>query len=186
MTGEGLYIDPASMRDLRINIDRFKAHVLYDAMEGLVDFGMKIVAKAQDLLRANDSIASGLLRNSGRTVAQPDGTVDAGFYVGYAEYVEYGRKAGGMPPVDDIYQWVKRKHRRSKKNSALKAAAVFTGKDEDQLARSAAWAIALDIKKNGTQPHPFLKPAYEEYRWEINKFMQAQVDKAVASYKAKE
>jgi hypothetical protein len=185
MTPEGLYIDPASLKALGINFKRFREHVLRSAHDGLVSFGMQIVAKAKDLLQANDSIASGLLRNSGRTVEQPDGTVDAGFYANYAEFVEYGRKAGGMPPVDDLYQWVKRKHRRSKKNSALTAAAAFTGKNEDQLARSAAWAIATDIKKRGTKAHPFLKPAYEQYRWKINKFMQAQVDKAVAAFKAK-
>lgn len=182
---EGLYIDPASMKALGINFKRFREHVLRASHDGLVSFGMQIVAKAKDLLQANDSIASGFLRNSGRTVEQSDGTVDAGFYANYAEFVEYGRKAGGMPPVDDIYQWVKRKHRRSKKNSALTAAAVFSGKNEDQLARSAAWAIAVWIKKHGTHAHPFLKPAYEQYRWRINRYMEAQVDKAVEQFKPK-
>jgi len=183
---EGLYIDPQSMKALGINFKRFREHVLRSAHDGLVSFGMQIVAKAKDLLQANDSIASGLLRNSGRTVEQPDGTVDAGFYANYAEFVEYGRKAGGMPPVDDLYQWVKRKHRRSKKNSALKAAAAFSGKNEDHLARSAAWAIAVWIKKHGTQAHPFLKPAYEQFRWRINRYMEAQVDKAVEQFKPKQ
>jgi len=175
MTGEGLYIDPASMRDLRINVRRFREHVLAKAHDGLVAFGMRIVARAKGLLKDNGSIASGLLRNSGRTVSQPDGTVDAGFYVNYAEFVEYGRKAGGMPPVDDIHQWIRRKRIRPEGKG-----------DIDKLQRSLAWAIAKWIKSHGTKAHPFLKPAYEQYRWEINKFMQAQVDKAVERFKAKE
>ena len=180
---EGMYIDPASLRDLRVNMGRFRTHVLRDAHDGLVAFGMKIVAQAKANLKNNGSVATGLLRNSGRTVAQPDGTVDAGFYANYAEFVEYGRKAGGMPPVDSIYEWVRKKGRG--KRSALKSAAAFTGKTEDQLARSAAWAIATWIKKHGTLAHPFLKPAYEQYRNSIDEFMQRKVNKAVETFKAK-
>lgn len=181
---EGMYIDPASLRKLRINFDRFKAYVLYDAMEGLVDYGQRIVDQAKANLKSNNSVATGLLRNSGRTIAQPDGTVDAGFYANYAEFVEYGRKAGGMPPVEPIYQWIRKKG--AGRNSALKAAAAFTGKTTDELARSAAWAIAISIKRHGTRPHPFLKPAYEQYRNSIDEFMQRQVNKAVEQFKPKQ
>jgi len=183
MNGEGMYIDPASLQNLKVNFARFRAEVLRSAAEGLRDYGMRIVAKAKELLKANGSVATGLLRNSGRTVSQPDGTVDAGFYANYAEYVEYGRKAGGMPPVDSIYEWVRKKGKR--KNSALKAAAVFTGKSEESLARDAAWAIAKSIKEHGTQPHPFLKPAYEQYRNSIDEFMQRKVNKTVESFTPK-
>ena len=180
---DGLYIDPASLRNLRVNIRRFSAEVLRSAVDGLKAFGMQIIAQAQANLKSNDSVASGRLRNSGRTVVQPDNTVDAGFYSKYAEYVEEGRRPGGMPPVDDIEQWVKRKGR--KRNSALKAAGVFSGKSEEQLARSAAWAIAKDIAKHGTKPHPFLKPAYEQYRIRIGQFMQNKINLAVEKYKKK-
>lgn len=183
MTTDGLYVDPASLRDLRVNIADFRRYVLRQAHDGLVSFGMKIVAQAKANLKSNGSVATGLLRNSGRTVSQPDGTVDAGFYASYAEFVEYGRKAGGMPPVDSIYAWIKKKG--TGRNAALRAAAVFSHKSEDQLARSAAWAIATWIKKHGTLAHPFLKPAYEQYRNSIDEYMQRQVGKAVEQYKAK-
>ena len=174
MTPEGLYIGPASLKALGINFKRFREHVLRNAHDGLVAFGTYIVDRAKGLLHDNGNIASGLLRNSGRTVSQPDGTVDAGFYASYAQFVEYGRKAGGMPPVDDIHQWIRRKRIRPEGKG-----------DIDKQQRSLAWAIAKWIKAHGTKEHPFLKPAYEEYRWKINKFMQAQVDKAVAAFKAK-
>ena len=183
MTADGLHIDEASLRNLRVNIKAFKADVLRSSLDGLKAFGMRIVAQAQANLKAGGHLASGLLRNSGRTVVQPDNTVDAGFYARYAEFVEYGRKSGKMPPVDVIYQWVRRKGRT--RNSALKAAAVFSGKSEDQLARSASWAIAKSIAEKGTKPHPFLKPAYDQYRAQIGQFMQNQVDLAVSKYRKK-
>lgn len=180
---DGLHIDEASLRNLRVNINAFKAEVLRSAIDGLKAYGMQIVGKAKELLKANGSIATGLLRNSGRTVVQPDNTVDAGFYARYAEYVEYGRPSGKMPPVDDIYQWVRKKG--AGRNSALKAAAAFSGKSEEQLARSAAWAIAKDIADKGTKPHPFLKPAYDQYRVAIGQFMQNKVNLAVEKFKPK-
>ena len=183
MSGAMMYIDKASMKNLSVNFKAFQAEVLRSAIDGLKDFGLKIIAQAKANLKNNDSVASGLLRNSGRVVVQPDNTVDAGFYSNYAAFVEEGRKPGGMPPVDAIEQWVKRKGR--KRNSGLKAAAVFTGKSEDQLARSAAWAIAKTIKEHGTRPHPFLKPAYEQYRIRIGQFMQNKINQTVDKYKKK-
>ena len=177
MTPEGMYIDPASYKALQGNMWRFRRVVLERAHRGLVDFGMRIVARAKTLLRDNGNIATGLLRNSGRTVEQLDGTVDAGFYAAYAEFVEYGRKAGGMPPVDDIYAWIRKKRIRPKDG----------GKgDMDAQQRSLAWAIAKWIKKHGTEEHPFLKPAYEEYRADITRFMQAKVNEAVDNFKPKQ
>ena len=180
---DGMYIDEASLRNLGVNIKAFKAEVLRSALDGLKAFGMEIVAQAKANLKNNGSIAFGHLRNSGKTVVQPDNTVDAGFYQSYAEFVEYGRKSGKMPPVDSIYEWVRKKGAR--RGSALKAAAVFTHKSEDALARDAAWAIAKSIKEKGTRPHPFLKPAYDQYRTQIGQFMQNKIDLAVDKYKKK-
>ena len=180
---EGMYIDPQSLRKLSVNFKAFSREVLAASVEGLKDFGLRIVAQAKANLKANDSIASGLLRNSGRAVVQPDNTVDAGFYAGYAYWVEYGRKSGGMPPVDVIYEWVRKKN--AGKRSALKSAAVFSGKSQDELAKSAAWAIAKSIKEKGTKPHPFLKPAYDQYRTQIAQYMQIKVNQTCDKFKAK-
>lgn len=178
MTPDGLHIDPASLRELKVSSRRFKVEVLRSAHDGLKAFGMQIVARAKQMLRDNGNIATGLLRNSGRTVEKADGTIDAGFYAAYAAAVEYGRKAGGMPPVDvdGILQWVRRKRIMPKD---------VKGRDLDQQQRSLAWAIALSIKEKGTKAHPFLKPAYEEFRGRITRFMQRHVDNAVAKFKAK-
>jgi hypothetical protein len=66
----------------------------------------------------------------------------------YAESIEYGRTPGTMPPVSAIQGWVKRK---------------LNVKDEAK-SKSIAWAIAMDIKENGTLPRPFLSPAIESVK----------------------
>lgn len=214
MNGEGLYIDPASMRDLNINIKQFTKYVLKTAHGGLRDFAMYIVAAAKEKLRHDGHIASGFLRNSGHWVENADGTWDAGFYCSYAEAVEYGRKSGKMPPVDDIYQWLQKKDimptgekrtrnadeeafRYKSQSGALKRMrykilGMLGGNtkykdlsDTEKKRYSLAWAIALTIAEKGTKPHPFLKPSYERYRNKIDEYMQRRINEAVEKFKPK-
>lgn len=173
---DGMYIDEASLRNLRVNIRYFEGYVLGKAKDGLRAFGMRIVARAKVNLKKNGQIAFGHLRDSGRTVAQPDGTVDAGFYMGYAYWVEEGRNPGGMPPVDDIYAWIVKKKIQPDGEGDL-----------DERRWAMAWNIARYIKAHGTKDRakPFLKPAYEEYRIKIGQFMQAKIDEAAEQFKKK-
>lgn len=187
MTQDGLHIDQASLRNLHINMRVFQREVLAASVDGLKQFGARIVVQAQEFLDHNGQRATSKLIGSGRTVVQPDNTVDAGFYTAYAEYVEYGRRSGRMPPVEAIEQNLIRKGRRVEKEgkSALKSASVFSGKSVTELAHESAWAIAKSIAKKGTKPHPFLKPAYDMYRPKIGQFMQQQINQVVDRFKPK-
>lgn len=202
---EGLYVDPQSLKNLEVNFKWFQREVLASAQDGLKRYGMKIVARAKRIIERDNIKAEGFLRNSGRTVVQADGTVDAGFFAAYAEFVEYGRKAGGMPPVDDIYAWLykkkimpterkreakpietREKRERTRSLRSLFARSKYKSLSADEKKRySLAWAIALSIKENGTKPHPFLKPAYEEYRGQIDNFMRGVIAKTVEQFKPK-
>ena len=79
-----------------------------------------------------------------------------------------------MPPVDDIQQWLVKKH-------------IDPGGrgDLNQRRRAMAWAIAKHIAEHGTKAKPFLRPAYEEYRLKIAQFMQRQVNACCEKYKKK-
>ncbi len=77
----------------------------------------------------------------------------------YAQYVHEGRKAGKMPPVGPIEEWVRKKNiiqsevklpvrLTSKISSAQQKAA-----DE---AHQAAWRIAMSMKKRELKPRRFL------------------------------
>lgn len=118
------------------------------AMKGLEVGAFNIVADAQKNLRRNGNNVSGLLWQSGHAERRGD-EVTAGFFdtqnknSGYALYLEFGRRAGRMPPPDELAAWAyKRFHLKDWK-----------------LAGSMGWAWAKAIAKKGTQPHPFFVPA---------------------------
>ena len=92
-----------------------------------------------------------------RASATNDETLDAGFFdtlnrqSGYAAFVEYGRRAGKMPPPDEMAQWAYKKfhlHDRA-------------------VARSLGWALARVIARKGTKPHPFFAPAVQKNKRKI-------------------
>lgn len=201
MTGE-FYVDEKSLKDLRINMKVFTKELLAESVKGLAAFGMRIVAKAQRTLRKNGNYATSNLIASGRTVIQPDNTVDAGFYMGYAYWVENGRASGDMPPVDVIYEWIKKKKLTPTEKKAAaheydrevkstvkrqKRFRLFKKKmsDEERARWQMAWAIAKSIGDKGTKPHPFLKPAYDEHRTQIAQFMQRKINEVCDKFKAK-
>ena len=124
--------------------------VLRAADRGLKAAGLNIIADAKEHLRANHTNATGRLSQSGRVQKAADG--GSGYDVGfmsdkaYAGAVEYGRRAGRMPPPDELGEWAYKKLRiRDRK-----------------LARAAGWGLAKHIAKHGTQPHPFFKPAVDK------------------------
>ena len=63
----------------------------------------------------------------------------------YSAEIEFGRNPGQLPNIESLTKWVRRKLRVPAKN-----------------AKSVAWAIALSIKKRGTQPFPFIQPSLDQ------------------------
>lgn len=159
---EMMYIDEESVRHLTKRFDILDKRVKKASQNGLVKFGMEIVAEAQENLNRNKNNASGFLRDSGKTLRKSDGSVECGFDCHYAGAVEFGRKAGGMPPVSMIFQWLKKKR---------------IGKEKER--NSLAWAIARDIAENGTEAHPFLQPAFEKFKGKIRLFMQNVINEEI-------
>lgn len=137
------------------------------ALKGLEAGAMNIIADAKVNLRNNGSVVTGLLRESG-TVERIGEDIYAGFFdtqntkTGYAEYVEYGRRAGKMPPVAHFRAWVYKKfHLRDWKE-----------------AESIAWAIAKKIAREGTKPHPFFTPAITKNQTTIINTVRDAIRKA--------
>lgn len=168
---DGMHIefDQAAFRKFKMNKRKFEDRVLFKAAQGLKESAARIVAVAKTHLKDNGSVATGMLRNSGSVRPQVDGTVDAGFYAEYAYWVEYGRKAGGMPPVKLIAEWVRKRHITS---------------DESEI-ESIAFAIAKNIAANGTKAKPFLTPSYEENKSRIDEIMQKAINQVVEGYNGK-
>ena len=157
---------------------------------GLRKGALKIVNDAKGKLKSNGSVVTGMLRASGKVQAvegDPD-AVDAGFFSqdtkgGYAYFVEYGRRAGKMPPVEMLMEWLRK---RTSKSKALRSAVnILEGRrkkreaayTKDDLLRSAAWGLAKHIAKKGTRPHPFFGPAVEENKNTISEYIAEEVEK---------
>jgi hypothetical protein len=168
---DGMHIefDHAAFRKFKMNKRKFEDRVLFKAAQGLKDSAARIVAVAKTHLKDNGSVATGMLRNSGSVRPQVDGTVDAGFYAEYAYWVEYGRKAGGMPPVKLIKEWVRKKHITSNE------------KEIDSM----AFAIAKNIAANGTKAKPFLTPSYEENKSRIDDIIQKAINEVTDNFNGK-
>lgn len=145
-----LYIEGLDevLRNLKAKGDE----VVQEASKGLQRGALNIVADAQDNLRRNSSIVTGLLRQSGKVQKIDDLNIDAGFFdtqnrqSGYAYFVEYGRRAGRMPPPDELAQWAYKKFQLHDRKAA----------------RAAGWAMAVKIAREGTKPHPFFAPAVDK------------------------
>lgn len=168
---DGMHIDfdQVAFQQFKRNKKQFTREVLNKAAQGLNNSAARIVAEAKQKIKDNGSIATGMLRSSGSVRQQVDGTVDAGFYAEYAYWVEYGRKAGGMPPVKLIKEWVRKKH--------------LSG-DEREI-DSMAFAIAKSIAANGTKAKPFLTPSYEENKARIDEIMQKAINEVTNNFNGK-
>lgn len=149
MNGDGS-IELEGLDKLLKALEKCDRDVVDAALDGLNAAGWEIIGDAVKNLQRNGSWVTGLLAQSGHSERRGD-DVTAGFFdttnrTGYAEYVEYGRRAGKMPPPDEIGAWVYKK---------------FHLKDW-KTATSLGWAIAKRIAQEGTQPHPFFGPAVKK------------------------
>lgn len=95
--------------------------------------------------------------------------LDVGFFdrdstsKGYAAYVEYGRKAGKMPPPKAFEEWVYKKLRvRDRKE-----------------ARSIGWAMAVSVARRGTRPHPFFYPAVQKHLNNITRILTDAIKRVI-------
>ena len=149
-------------------IDRSDKAIVTAASDGLRKGALNIIADAQDNLRRNGSVVTGLLRQSGKVQRAGDLEIDAGFFDtrnqegGYALFVEYGRRAGKMPPPETLEAYCYKK---------------FQLKDW-KAARAMGWAMAVRIAREGTRPHPFLGPAIDKNRRSLVQTVRDAINKA--------
>lgn len=154
-------------RELFANMQKKLGGLGKAGREALQKGGMLIVNDAKINLRNNRSVVTGLLRSSGKVqkVQGDEDAVDAGFFSqqttgGYAFFVEYGRRAGKMPPPDMLIEWCRKKLRLPEK-----------------LAKVRGWAMARAIARKGTRPHPFFGPAVEKNKKAVVDAIAEAIDK---------
>ena len=185
MKSNGVDVWLEGERELFVNMQRRLDGCTDAARRGMQKAGTRIVEDAKRNLADNGSMATGQLRASGRVQAVEGDAdaVDAGFFSqntrgGYAFFVEYGRRRGKMPPVDEIVAWLRKKTSvRSGIKSAFASAAAFSRMKQGAYLQHLAWAIAKAIAKAGTTPHPFFGPAVEKNKNAVKDFIAEEVNK---------
>ena len=109
------------------------------------------IKNAEANLMANDSNASGALQRSMvlNDIVIDDKRMSVTIELeDYWYYVENGRGAGKMPPIEPIINWIESK--------------PVPPQVEGLTVKQQAFVIARAIGKNGTQPRPFFKKAVEQ------------------------
>lgn len=168
MASRNGYIEVEGLNQLHRAMAKAEKSVVEATMKGLTITGMEIIADAKMNLRANGSVVTGLLRAAGRVIRKGL-ELTIGFFdttnrnSGYAMFVEYGRRAGKMPPPDELAAYAYKK---------------FHLKDW-KVAKSLGWAMAKRIAEQGTQPHPFFTPAVNKYQNRIDKYVKQEVNKKI-------
>jgi len=108
---------------------------------------LNTAADAQQNVKDNGSISTSLLINS--ISSKFDKLRNVGEVIvgaAYGAYLEYGRKAGGFPPLAPLETWIKKK-----------------GIETDpKKIKSVAFLIGRSIAANGTKARPYLIPAWKK------------------------
>ena len=100
-------LDMRSYEDCRKRIRSFDKVIRGAAMRGIKSSAVNVLGDSQRNIKAHDSIATAQLINSGKTKSSMSGQyVDVIYNVIQAFFVEFGRKAGKIPPYEPILQWV--------------------------------------------------------------------------------
>ncbi|AXF86764.1 hypothetical protein DTO96_102520 [Ephemeroptericola cinctiostellae] len=159
--------------DIRVDVDSVRVREAFAkapaAMSRTLDGALNkaatyMVRTAQDVVRSNGSIFRSLLVQSmfHRTPEPLVREVRSSMH--YAAYVEHGTRAGGMPPVQALQEWLRIRH-------------SVVGKD----AHNRAFMLAKHIQKNGTKKKPFMQPAFEQSRSRLELILKDGVARGVES-----
>lgn len=129
------------------------------------------IKNAEANLNANDSNASGALQRSmelNEIVIDGEKMSVTISLEDYWWYVEHGRKAGKMPPIQPIIEWIENK--------------PVPPKVQGLTVKQQAFAIARAIGKNGTKPRPFFEKAKEQTWKQFKNEIAEAVDMDVMYY----
>ena len=122
------------------NLEDVKREMLVEVDRRMDDGADFLLSESKRNLIKSRAIDRGILLRSG-FVNRKFLEKEIGFAAPHAGIIEFGSRPH-MPPVEPFIGWARRGLRLSA-----------------NLARKAAWGIAVNIKKFGSIPRPFLRPA---------------------------
>lgn len=113
-----------------------------------------IFTRSQEQIVQKEIIDEGTLLKSGN-INRSHLNKEIIYAVPYADEIEFGRNPGTFPSVESLTGWVRRK----------------LNVDDEKRAKHIAYKIAKDIYENGSLPRPFLRPAIEDAKTNLNQII---------------
>jgi hypothetical protein len=119
------------------------------------NWGNELIAQMQNRLRANKTNASSSLSQSIEPQIKQANNIRLTILMeDYWQYVEDGRRAGKMPPIKNIYEWIQNKRPVQQK--------IAQSPDRIAATKSLAYVIARKIGQKGTKAQPFVTPSLKK------------------------
>lgn len=157
------HIDDAAVKEAFARSPRTMHHHLNKALDKA---GHALTLAVMDKLRDNGSMGFSHLMNSIRPERPFPLARDVKAGMKYARAVEDGTKPGyrGMPPREPLAAWLRVRHGLSKKESDRRS-----------------YGLARYLQAHGTQPRPFMKPAFEQNQSRLMQMLRDGVAKGLAA-----
>lgn len=144
-----------SARVVSVNIDKNASDDFLKRLNlGLTDVAEAVFSRSQELVAVDE----GMLKKSGH-VEHGDLEKSIVYEMPYAEDIEFGTDPH-MPPFEQIWGWVHRK----------RADLGVKPSDVDKVAK----AVQKKISERGTEPQPYLRPAFDEIEPRAADIIRAQ------------
>ena len=172
----GVRMEVRGVPEMNRRFEKKAKQINHEANRGLYNVALLILADAKMLLKEIKNTTGGL-RNSGIIDRQKDETVDVVFKSNYASSVEFGRRAGRMPPVDIIKEWVRKKGLADTYTASGNRRK--RGADFEASIKGIAFLIARKIARVGTKPRPFLFPALRKNEDKVIAELKKAIKKAL-------
>lgn len=163
------------------------------ARRGVRATAVDILADAKQRLKNGGHMVTSKLFNSGKVQVDPDDDkfIDVIFsgggdgYTDYAEYVEFGRRAGkglNEQGIEAVAQWAKQKGILHTYNIKTRKRSTTGTQDIDQRARDFAINLSKKYKRRGRKATPFLFPAFEAKRNSLKTNIEKELQALNDSY----
>lgn len=148
---------------------------LNDALNDIADY---IGTEADTILRYSEegSFDTGFLANSLVVDKETFLHKEVGYSAAYAIFIEFGTNPHSVP-IDPIYNWLLRKRHDLKLKFDKNKTTILGGKTYNAGVLKIAFAIWQKIKIHGTEPHPFLRPAFINGKVRAEKFIKDAMKK---------
>jgi len=120
------------------------------------NWGQEVIENMRNNLRKNNALASKNLYQQIEAMPTftPQGINLKINMLEYWQFVENGRRAGKMPPVSALIEYVQNKRELQSK--------ISNARDKIAATKSLAYVIARKIGQKGTKAQPFVQPAISQ------------------------